>query len=364
MKKNIKIISLLMLLLVLLTSCGKNNDNAMEDGYKKYNDSFFGTFDTEVKLEVHGKSEEEFEEYKEIVRNDFERYNGLFNTFDDYTEANLKTINDNAGKEPVVVSEEILALIDYSKNLMENYGDKTNIGYGSVLKIWHSHMEEGRENPEKATLPDMTELEEAKKHTDMENLIVDELNSTVYISDKDMQIDVGAVAKGYAAEKAIDHLKSAGCESAIISAGGNIKTLGDPKIKGREKWGIGLENPDFRREKNQEQIVDVVYGKDISVVTSGDYQRYYTVDNKEYHHIIDPETLMPGEYFKDVTIVTEDSGLADFLSTTVFLMPLEEGKEFVENLDGVEAMWIDKNKNITYTDGMKEYLKSTGAKAN
>lgn len=362
MKKNIKIISILLTLVMVLTACSSNK-NAMVKGYKKYNDAFFDTFDTEVKLEIHAKSDEEFEKYKEIVRNDFERYHGLFNTFDDYKEANLKTVNENAGKEPVKVSEEIMDLLEYSMDLISTYGDKTNIGFGSVLKIWHSHMEEGRDNPEKASLPDMKELEEAKTHASLENLVLDEENSTVFLKDEKMQLDVGAIAKGYAAEKAINHIESAGCESAIISAGGNIKTLGKPKIKGRAKWGIGLENPDFRREEGQDQILDVVYGTDISVVTSGDYQRFYTVDGKNYHHIIDPETLMPADYYKDVTVITKDSGFADFLSTTVFLMPLEEGKKFVESLDGVEAMWVDKNKNIIYTEGMKSYLKSEGASA-
>jgi len=114
---------------------------------------------------------------------------------------------------------------------------------------------------------------------------------------------------------------------------------------------------------SEESVLETVFLTDASVVTSGDYQRFYVVGDKVVHHLIDPETLMPGDYFRAVSVITENSGMADFLSTTVFLMPYEEGKALVESLDGAEAMWIMKDGTIQATEGMKSIMKSNGATA-
>ena len=107
----------------------------------------------------------------------------------------------------------------------------------------------------------------------------------------------------------------------------------------------------------------MLYLNDLSVVTSGDYQRFYEVDGVRYHHIIDPETLMPSRFMRAVTVVTRDSGMADLLSTALYLMPYEEGRAFVDGLPGVEAFWVLNDGAIQYTDGMKTFLLSAGASA-
>ena len=129
----------------------------------------------------------------------------------------------------------------------------------------------------------------------------------------------------------------------------------------REKWGIGIQDPDKAVVEDEENILDVVFINDASVVTSGDYQSYYIVDGKTYHHLIDPETLMPAEYFRSVTIITKDSGVADFLSTTVFLMPLEEGMALIDSLEDTEAYWVLRDRSTVISDGLKYMLRSHGA---
>ena len=128
--------------------------------------------------------------------------------------------------------------------------------------------------------------------------------------------------------------------------------------------GIAVQNPDEFIVSDGSSSLDTLFVNDKSVVTSGDYQRYYVVDGKAYHHLIDPVTLMPGDYFRAVAIVTDDSGLGDFLSTTIFLTPYEEGRKLVESLDGVEALWIKKDGTIEATKGMEKLMKSKGASAN
>ncbi len=151
-----------------------------------------------------------------------------------------------------------------------------------------------------------------------------------------------------------------GLKSGMISAGGNVRVLEKPLDGIRQRWGIGIQNPE-KSIVGDSNLLDTIFINNASVVTSGDYQRYYVVDDKIIHHLIDSQTLMPGDYYRAVTVVTEDSGLADFLSTTVFLMPYDKSRKLVDTLDGVEAIWVMKDGTVEATDGMKKIIKSNGA---
>ena len=174
-----------------------------------------------------------------------------------------------------------------------------------------------------------------------------------------MKLDDGAVAKGYATELVAQMLLASDMPSFIISAGGNVR-MGNPPADGRAKWGVGIQDPDGA-VLGLSDIVETLYLTGCSVVTSGDYQRYYVVDGQRYHHLIDPDTLMPDTDFRSVSIITEDSGYADLLSTAAFLMPYEESRAFIDSLDGVEAIWLfpDGSKKMTF--GAMNVAKSCGA---
>ena len=181
-----------------------------------------------------------------------------------------------------------------------------------------------------------------------------------------MSLDVGAIAKGYATEIIASELLRDGYSSFMISSGGNVKAVGKPTDNKRSKWGIGIQNPEAITNKTgvTDKILDIAYIEDVSVVSSGDYQRFYTVNGKSYHHIIDPDTLMPADNIRAVTVMTKDSGLGDILSTAVFLMTYKEGRDFVEGMDGLEALWVLNDNSIEYTEGMKEVLKEHGNATN
>jgi thiamine biosynthesis lipoprotein len=198
----------------------------------------------------------------------------------------------------------------------------------------------------------MDVLKEKAQHTDINKMIINEKDSTVYLEDPEMSLDVGAVAKGYATEKVAEIAQQNGFTSGSISVGGNVRTLG-AKADTKEAWNIGIQNPDLDSPDTNLYILEL---KDMSLVTSGVYERYYTVDGKQYHHIIDPKTLMPATYFVSVSIVTKDSGLADALSTSVFNMPYEQGLKLIESLPDTEALWVFPNGDMKYSSGFAKYI--------
>lgn len=369
MKKIIPMLLTGILIFASLTGCQQNGNNEeppteQEKVYEKYSSTFLDTFDTVTTVVGYTETEQEFNDYVGKIHDRLLELHKLYDKYNDYEGINnIKTINDNAGVKPVKVSKDIIDLIIFSKNLYEEVGTQTNIAMGSVLKIWHDYREEGESDPINAKIPPMEELLAASEHTDIDKVIVDVENSTVYLDDPLMSIDVGAVAKGFATEVVVQEIMKEGFTSGIISAGGNIRAFGMPKDGIRDKWGVGIQDPDKIVGNAEDTILETVFLTNASVVTSGDYQRFYVVGDKVLHHLIDPKTLMPGDYFRAVSIVTENSGRADFLSTTVFLLPYEEGRALVESIDGVEAMWVFKDRTIEATEGMKDIMKSHGATA-
>ena len=229
-----------------------------------------------------------------------------------------------SGKYWVKVNEQCNVVTVYEKS-----GGKLNVAMGSVLKVWHDFREAYRDDPT-TPLPDIDVLKEKAEHTDIDAIVIDEENSTVYITDPEVRIDVGAVAKGYATEIVCDTL-----------------------------------NEKYDNFKKQEGQIDVAYfNTDMSLVCSGGYERYVVVDGKRYHHIIDPVTLYPEEIYRGVTIFCEDSGEADALSTAVFLSQPEEALQLVESLDGVECILYTMDGRQYMTDGAKQYLASQGVDVN
>ena len=326
----------LALLCLLLAGCGKEK--------QVYQTVFLDVFDTVTTLRGYEEDEETFRRRSDQVHQALTEYHRLFDIYNDHP-GGLKEVNDHAGLAPVKVETPVLDLLEDCRRDYERTGGKVNAAMGSVLYLWHQAREAGLNDPEHAALPDMQELREAAQHTSFDTVLIDREAGTVYLTDPQQRLDVGAIAKGWTAQRVSQLLP----EGYMLNVGGNVCTRGS-KPDGT-KWNIAVQSPNVGEEN-----LCVVSLAGQSLVTSGDYQRSYTVDGVNYHHIIDPDTLMPSTYWRSVSILCDDSGLADCLSTALFLLPLEEGKALAERF-GAEVMWVDAEMNITQTPGFTAALR-------
>ena len=354
-------ILLLIIVMLIFTVTGCANDG--NENFNRYSDSIFDTFDTLVQFVAYAESEEEFREYFEHAHERLRELHRLFDIYHSYEGVNnIKTINDQAGVAPVEVEQEVIDLILFAREWSEKTGGNVNIALGPVLEIWHYYREEALFDPSSAELPPMERLQQAAEHTDIEKIKIDEELNTVFLPEPEMSLDVGAVAKGYAMEMVASELIDMGMEAAIISAGGNIKTIGQPKENDRDRWGVGIQDPDETVvSSGGDNLLDVIYLAEGSVDTSGDYQRYYRVNGEMYHHLIDPDTLMPANHYRAVTVVATEPAPADFMSSALFLVPFEESLDMAESLEQFEALWVMPDGEVRLTDGMQDLLQSYGA---
>lgn len=329
---------------LLLSGCAAAGQSAR----KQYTATFLTLFDTVTSVVGQAESEEAFQEKAQAVRDELQVYHQLFDIYNDYEGVNnLKTVNDNAGIAPVEVDEKIIDLLTDCKTYYDLTGGRVNVAMGSVLALWHQAREDGINDPQNVYLPDETALREAANHTSMDDVIVDREKGTVYLADPGLRLDVGAVAKGWSAQRVCENASS----GLLISVGGNVCATG-PKNEEGTAWVVGIQNPD-----GGEEYLHTLYLTQGSVVTSGDYQRAYYVNGERYHHIIDPDTLYPGKLWRSVTVICPDSGLADALSTALFLLPMEEGQAILDGC-GAQAMWVNAAGEMFYSPGFEEYIRN------
>lgn len=329
-----------------LSSCSASKE--------KFSSYSFDYFDTVTTITGYADSKEEFDSVSDAIMSELEEYHKLFTIYNRYEDLNnLCSINTLHGDEhlPIKVDKKIIDMLLFSKDMYQKTNGKVNVAMGSVLSIWHEYRQNGINSPDTAKLPLTEELAEAAKHTDIEKIIIDEKNSTVFLSDPKMLLDVGAIAKGYAVEKIAQSLIAKGITGYVINVGGNVRSIG---ARGdNSDWSAGIDNPYGSENDPYYAILEL---KNLSLVTSGSYQRYYIVDGKEYNHIIDPSTLMPSDKYTSVSIVCESSAIADALSTALFCTDLEEGLDILNRFENVEAMWADKNGVIQQTKGFSKYI--------
>lgn len=338
-----RILPIILALSVLLGGCAQGQPPAE----KQYTATFLTLFDTVTTIVGRAETEEAFRQKAQMIHDDLLVYHQLFDIYHDYEGVvNLKTVNDRAGTEPVTVDSAIIELLLDCRDFYSLTDGKVNAAMGSILRLWHDARTAGISDPARAELPDAAELERAAAHMDFDSVVIDEEASSVWITDPEVSLDVGAIAKGWATQKAAENAP----EGMLISVGGNVCATG-PKTEDGSPWIIGIQDPDG------DDNLHTIYVTGGAVVTSGDYQRTYVVDGKKYHHIIDPETRMPAGYWRSVTVVCSDSGLADALSTALFLLPLEDGRALAERC-GAEALWIDASGGEEMTPGFREMIRT------
>ena len=324
--KFLSVILLISLLGSLLSACGGDEKKIVSKNRIYY--EFFNTVSTIY--DYTGGSEDEFRQVADHFEDRLDYYHRLFDIYHEYDGINnLATVNRMAGVEAVEVNSDIIELLEFAIEMYELTDGYVNVAMGSVLSIWHKYRTEG------VKIPTEDELTEAARHTDINNIVIDKEASTVYLADPEMSLDVGAIAKGYAVEKIAKSIESYGITSYALDVGGNLRTIGT-KPNG-EGWKTGVTNPDMN---SVEKYVYYLNVSNTSVVTSGDYQRYYVVDGVKYHHIINKDTLMPANHFSSVTIVIGDSGFADALSTALFNMDYDSGLALAKTIEGIKVVWV------------------------
>ena len=335
----------IVLAMLLLTGCTYLRQEP--DHLTQYNASFLTLFDTVTTIVGRYPSEKEFSEAAQAIHDELLEYHQLFDIYNDYDGLNnLKTVNDNAGIAPVAVDSRIIDLLTDCKAYYELSGGKVNVAMGSVLYLWHVARNDSIDDPANAYTPDPNSLAKAAEHSSFDTILIDEEAGTVFITDPDQRLDVGAIAKGWSMQRVAENAPS----GLLMSIGGNVFATG-PKDASGTPWVVGITNPDGG---NYLHTLNTSYG---AVVTSGDYQRFYQVDGVTYHHIIDPVTLFPSNYWRSVTIVCDDSGLADALSTALFLMPQAEGQALLDAC-GAEALWMDLNGQLYYSTNFKTLIRT------
>lgn len=330
-----KVIWIFVFILLALVLLFYSNSKKQE---KVYTSNFF-YMDTYIYVKLYGldskKAKETFEQIETIYR-EYHKLADRFQSYDGIT--NLYTIHNNQEEGNLTLDKKLYDMISYGKEWYSKSNGKLDISMGNTIDIWkqYRNLHEG--------IPTLEMLQNSK--TDhIDKIILLENNQ---IENNHVNIDLGAIAKGYATEVVGDYLESKGIQNYVINAGGNVK-VGTPNEK--QKFSIGIEDPNSETG----EVFKIVYGSNISVVTSGGYERYYEYNGQRYHHIIDPDTLMPANYMKSVTVITKNSSLGDVLSTTLFLMPIEEGKKLVETLEDVEAIWYTNENTVITSSGIGSY---------
>lgn len=353
---------LIFLISVLIFSCFNNKE-------KVYTETVDGLFDTVHVISGYDKSEQEFKKKVKFYQEEMEKLHKLYTSYEDFQGINnISTINENAGIKPVKVDRNIIDLLKDTLERNKEISNKVNIAAGNVIDLWDKAKMEGK-------LPEQSELEKMQKCAKTENIVIDEQNSTVFIKERCTKLNLGAVAKGYAVEQVTKKMEKAGMTSFIISAGGNVKVVGKRKIPKKEseitdlksckdQFCIGIALPlynDNNIDKSnpynngKNDYLAKIATENMSIVTTGNYQRYFVMDNKVYGHVINLETLKPEDSFTSVSVITEDSGLADFMSTTLFLLSYEEGKALIEKMgkkEKIDVIWAMKNGDVISSEGL------------
>lgn len=333
----------LFLALALLGGCARRAEDR-EPEYQKYAATWFDCFDTVIALTAYASSEAEFEAAAQEAHELFRRLHKVFDRYHEWPGvAGVWAVN-HAGGAAVRAEGELMEALRLCARYYERAGGKVDVTMGTLFGVWHDYREAG------VSEPGADVLAAARAHGGMELLALDEDAGTVTLSDPEATLDLGAVGKGYAAEK-VGELLAARLPSFLLDAGGNVVAGGAP-ADGREAWSIGVQDPFEAGD-----ILVVLSLAGVSAVTSGGYQRYYEVDGVRYHHLIDPDTMYPARECAQATVIADSSALADFLSTAAFILPLDEARSMIEAIPGVECLWVQADGTQVMTDGFSGYLR-------
>lgn len=304
---------ILFLTIFLLTGCS----------YKQTTKNLF-YMDTLINIKIYSNDTKKVNEAIEYIDDLYKKYDNITNFYSDISE--LNKVNSNT---TINISDELKELLNIGTYWYSKSNGKLNIAMGNITKIWHDFRN---------GLIDFPTDDELNKNIKIDSFI---LNGNTVINNG-VKIDLGSITKGYVTQLAGNYLENIGLDKYIINAGGNVKVGNSPK----GNYKIGVASP------NKDGNIMIINGNNISVVTSGGYERFVEYNNTLYHHIISPETKKPANFMKSVTVIGGDSMLCDVLSTTLFLMSIEEGMNFIKDYD-VDVIWYSNDDEIIKSEGFR-----------
>lgn len=330
MKTGIIILSLVALF--LLAACTRNEEPITKE------EIIFGSIPVKITI-FDSSKEEELDVAIELIK-------AIDNKMSkNKEESEVSAINSKAGEAYVQVSKETFEVIQKSEAFYKTSKGYFDITIGPLVELWDI-------GPTTGHIPDEEEIKNVLELIDYNNIEFNESNHEIKLSKKNMVIDLGGIAKGHAADVVVDYFKSSGIDKAIINLGGNVSVMGQKNDE--DLWSVGIQNP----LEPTGSSLGILKAADLSVVTSGIYQRYFEEDGVRYHHILDPNDGYPiRNNLQSVTIVTKNSLKADALSTTLFALGLEGGLSLANNDESIEAIFVTKDNKIYLTDGIKDNFK-------
>jgi len=326
---------LTLIMLVLLTpsfSCSFGKDSV----FKKT----MPLMDTIVSITVIADSKDRAEKAIEKTFAEIGRFGDLINFYDDKSE--LAEINRKAGIHSVKVSTETLDVIEKAVYTAEKSGGTFDPTIGPIVKLWDFL------NKKK---PTEIEIKHALPLVNYKDILIDRANATIFLRRKGMMIDLGGIAKGYAADLAVEALKKEGIRSGLVSIAGDIRTFGMKPDK--SPWTIGIKNP--RQTAEKDEIIAKIRLSDNAISTAGDYERFFLLDGRRYHHLLDPKTGYPPELCRSVSVIAGKGVITDGFDNAVFILGPEKGMKLAKEM-GIDAMIIDSSGTIHMTDAIKEKI--------
>lgn len=301
-------------------------------------------FNTNIVIKYYTKDSSLAKKSNQKIKEIYEKYDQLTDTKKEYEGVNnLYYIRHNFRKdEYLTLNKELYDLISYGIDSYQETNGKVDISLGNVTDLWNSYLEN------KNGIPTQQDLKIAHNQT-IENIVLMDQNR---ILNNHVNIDLSVIVKSYVASIIQDYFDSVEIKYYSIQTL-NSTVLGTAYQK--DKFTIALQDPNTDTD-----FFQIIEEENKAISTKGNFEKYYTYQNKRYHNIIDSSTLFPADYMKSVTVITENIKEADRLSTMLFLMPVEEGMQYIETLENTEAIWYQNDDTILYSSGLKDvFTKNT-----
>ena len=289
---------------------------------------------TSVRVEVWSDNKTQGQQVISQVMAEMRRIDRLMSPFK--TDSELTKINNFAGSGPVKIGQELMNLIDKSLSISKKTKGAFDITFASAGFMYDFRQ---KKHPSQAS------LKKILPSINYRHIQLNRSKQTIFFKDKNVKIDLGGIAKGYAVDLGIAILKKNKIQYGIVSAGGDSRILGDRK--GRP-WFVGIRDP-----RNSQGLVAKLPMRDEAISTSGDYERFFEENGVRYHHIISPKTGKSVDYMRSATVLGPDATTTDALSTSVFVLGARKGLILINNMPGFEAVIIDKQGKMLYSDGFK-----------